>query len=645
MKSLKPAKTDPSVPDRIMSDLDLFLFGEGRHWKLYDKLGAHPMTVNGQQGVGFAVWAPNAQGVSVIGDFNYWDGSANRLHRNGNSGVWEGFVANLGPGTLYKYRVFNHDGHALPDKNDPFGFQFELRPRTASIVADLDQYQWNDAAWMESRKERQAMDAPMTIYEVHLGSWRRHYEGNGYYSYQDMIREMVPYVAKMGFTHVELLPITEYPFDGSWGYQPIGLFAPTARYGTPDEFRALVDAFHQHGIGVILDFVPGHFPLDNHGLAQFDGTHLYDHADPRQGYHPDWNTAVFNYGRHEVSNYLIASATFWADKYHLDALRVDAVASMLYLDYSRKHGEWIPNQYGGRENLEAIDFIRRMNEVVYTEHPGIVTMAEESTSWPMVSRPTYLGGLGFGYKWNMGWMHDTLDYIGHDPIYRAYHHHHLTFGLLYQFTENFILPISHDEVVHGKGSLIQRMPGDEWQKFANLRAYFGFMYGHPGKKLLFMGCEFGQYAEWNFDQGLDWQLLDFPLHAGVLKLVADLNKLVREEPALHQRDFDVDGFEWLEGNDSANSVIAFLRHSAERAHTVMVITNYTPVVRYDYLLGIPFRAKFTEILNTDSAFYQGSNVGNPYELWTTDSPSHGKDQSVRLTLPPLATVVFRVELL
>jgi 1,4-alpha-glucan branching enzyme len=647
MKSKKVSKetAETSSSSGIMSDLDLYLFGEGRHWKLYEKMGAHPMTVNGQDGVGFAVWAPNARDVSVIGNFNYWDGSTHRMHAVGNSGVWELFIPGIGVGEIYKYRIFGHDGTAMPDKTDPYGFQFELRPRTGSIVAELNTYQWNDQSWMESRKERQAMDAPMLIYEVHLGSWRRHYEGNQYYTYRDLARELVPYVADMGFTHIELLPITEYPFDGSWGYQPIGLFAPTSRYGTPDDFRFLVDAFHARGIGVILDFVPGHFPVDEHGLAMFDGTHLYDHADWRQGFHPDWNTAVFNYGRHEVTNYLIAAALFWGEQFHLDALRVDAVASMLYLDYSRRPGEWIPNQYGGRENIEAIDFLRRMNEVWYGEHPGAITMAEESTAWPMVSRPTYLGGLGFGYKWNMGWMHDTLDYIGHDPIHRSYYHHHLTFGLLYQFTENFILPISHDEVVHGKGSLIQRMPGDQWQQFANLRAYLGFMYGHPGKKLLFMGCEFGQYDEWNHDRGLDWQLLGFPLHAGVLKLVADLNGLVRAHPALYERDFEPEGFEWLEGNDSANSVLAFLRYSADRREILMVICNFTPVVRHEYRLGIPFRARFSEVMNTDSQYYQGSNVGNPYEIWTDGIGSHGKEQSILLTLPPLATSIFKVELL
>ncbi len=653
MKAAKLAKTtaahEPEQPATeqsrqfIVSDLDLHLLGEGKHNRLYDKLGAHPMTVDGEAGVGFAVWAPNAQEVSVVGDFNGWDETRHRMYLHRGAGVWELFIPGLGEGTLYKYRIRGAEGHILPDKNDPFGFHFEMRPKTASIVADLEKFQWNDGQWMETRGDRQKRDAPMSIYEVHLGSWRRHYDGNATYSYADMVRELVPYVADMGFTHVEFLPMTEYPFDGSWGYQPIGLFAPTSRFGSPDEFRQLVDAFHQRGVGVILDFVCGHFPVDGHGLAMFDGTHLYDHADWRQGFHMDWNTAVFNYGRNEVSNYLIASALFWADKYHLDGLRVDAVASMLYLDYSRKHDEWIPNQYGGRENLEAIAFLRHMNEVFYQEFPSGVTIAEESTAWPMVSRPTYLGGLGFGYKWNMGWMHDTLDYINHDPVYRSYQHNHLTFGLIYQFNENFVLPISHDEVVHGKGSLLARMPGDQWQRFANLRAYLGFMWGHPGKKLLFMGCEFGQREEWNFNIGLDWGALQDPFHAGVLKLVADLNGTMRREPALHEIEHDVEGFEWLDANDSSNSVLTFLRHSHDRRETVMVVCNFTPVVRHDYRVGVPFQARFTEIMNTDSTAYNGSNVGNFGDRWTEEVEAQGKPYSVQLALPPLSTSFFKAE--
>ena len=602
------------------------------------------MLVGGVAGVGFAVWAPNAAGVSVIGDFNYWDGSTHKMHKHWNGGVWELFIPGVQVGTAYKYRIFTHEGHALPDKSDPYGFQFELRPRTASIVADLSRYQWRDGEWLANRAHTQRHDAPMSVYEVHLGSWRRHWDdGNRFYTYEDLIMELVPYVADMGFTHVEFMPMTEFPFDGSWGYQPIGLYAPTARFGTPEQFKMLVDAFHERGIGVILDFVAGHFPLDEVGLAQFDGTHLYDHADPRQGYHPDWNTGVFNYGRPEVSNYLLANALFWAKEYHLDGLRFDAVASMLYLDYSRKQGEWIPNQFGGRENLEAIAFLKKLNEVFYAENQGALTMAEESTAWPGVSRPTYLGGLGFGYKWNMGWMHDSLDYIEHEPVHRSYHHNHITFSMIYHFDENFVLPISHDEVVYGKGSMLAKMPGDCWQQFANLRAYYGFMWGHPGKKLLFMGCEFAQGMEWNYQQGLDWQLLDIDWHDGVRRTVADLNQLMRREPALHDRDFSPEGFEWIDANDAANSVVSFLRHSADRRETVLVVTNFTPVVRYDYRVGLPGPAKLRELLNTDSMYYRGSNVGNWGEVWSDNVPCSGREHSAKITLPPLATVFFKVE--
>ena len=629
----------------ILSDLDLHLMAEGKHYRLYEKLGAHPAIVDGVAGVTFAVWAPNAREVAVIGDFNYWTTDNHKMYLRREAGVWELFVPGLKAGEHYKYRIIGPDGTTLPDKTDPFGFQFEMRPHTASIVADLKKYQWQDEEWMARRAEANRGDAPMSVYEVHLASWRRHYEGNRFYTYEEMRQELVPYVADMGFTHVEFMPMTEYPFDGSWGYQPVGLFAPTSRFGTPDEFRALVDAFHQRGVGVILDFVVGHFPIDGHGLANFDGTHLYNHADPRQGFHPDWNTAVFNYGRSEVSNYLTACALFWAREYHLDGLRFDAVASMLYLDYSRKAGEWVPNEHGGRENLEAIAFLRRLNEVFYAENPGALTMAEESTSWPMVSRPTYLGGLGFGYKWNMGWMHDTLDYMNHDPIHRSFHHNHLTFGLLYQFTENFILPISHDEVVYGKGSLICKMPGDWWQKFANLRAYLGFMWAHPGKKLLFMGCEFGQVREWNFDAGMDWDLLWDPRHDGVRHLVSDLNRTLRHEPALHECDNDVEGFEWCDANDSVNSVLSFLRHSRDRRESILVISNFTPVPREGYRIGLNFRARFSEIMNTDSEYYGGVNFGNAGGGWTTDEPCQGKPYSVGLTLPPLSTIMLKVELL
>ena len=551
---------DPYRFSGVLGDQDLYLFGEGNHLGLYEKLGAHPMQLEGVSGTSFAVWAPNARRVSVVGGFNFWDGRRHAMRKH-PGGVWEIFIPGIGDGEAYKYEILGPNGELLPLKADPFGFRAEKLPGIASVVHDPSRYEWDDAAWMEDRAARTALDAPMATYEVHLGSWKRNPDGS-YYTYAQLAEELVPYVAQMGYTHVEFLPPTEYPFDGSWGYQPLGLFAPTSRFGSPDDFKRLVDAFHRAGIGVFIDWVPAHFPEDAHGLALFDGTHLYDHADPRQGRHPDWGTLVFNYGRPEVRNYLLSNALFWLSEYHIDGLRVDAVASMLYLDYSRNPGEWVPNVHGGNENLEAVAFLKRTNEVVFGRHPGATTLAEESTAWPMVSRPTSMGGLGFGYKWNMGWMHDSLQYMAEDPINRRYHHDEITFSLAYAFGENFVLPLSHDEVVHGKRSLIEKMPGDEWQKFANLRAYYGFMYAHPGKQLLFMGGEIAQRREWNHDISLDWHLLQESPHRGVQDLIRDLNALYKATPALYEIDFEPAGFEWIEGGDTKNSVVSFLRRGS-----------------------------------------------------------------------------------
>ena len=544
----------------LLTDFDLHLLAEGNHYRSYEKLGAHLREVDGVRGVQFAVWAPNAIEVSVMGDFNGWHPGANRLSVHPQVGIWEGFVPGIGPGALYKYHIVSRYSEYTADKADPYGFAAEIRPNTASKVWDLGGYDWGDDAWMETRGRKQALDAPISVYEVHLGSWARvPEEGNRWLTYREMASKLADYTHHMGFTHVELLPVTEHPFDGSWGYQTVGYFAPTSRFGSPQDFMYLVDMLHQRGIGVILDWVPAHFPTDAHGLGYFDGTHLYEHADPRQGQHPDWGTFVFNFGRNEVRNFLISNALFWFDRYHVDGLRVDAVASLLYLDYGRREGGWIPNQYGGRENLEAVDFLRTLNAAAYGAYPGVMMMAEESTAWPMVSRPTYLGGLGFGYKWNMGWMHDMLDYMSKDPVYRAYHHNRLTFSLMYAFSENFVLPFSHDEVVHGKGSMIGKMPGDDWRRFANLRLLYGYMTGHPGKKLLFMGDEFGQWKEWNHDESLDWALLEYPLHSGLQRWVRDLNTFYRGHPALYQRDTEAGGFEWIDCNDSQRSIVSFRR--------------------------------------------------------------------------------------
>ncbi len=623
----------PQIPD-----FDLHLFNEGKHWHAYQFLGAHPRTVDGIDGVLFATWAPNAARISVVGDFNQWDGRCHPMRVRGGTGVWELFIPGLGPGTLYKFELRNRDSGYIYLKSDPYGQQFELRPSTASVVRNEQPYSWRDGEWMEHRQRHDWQHAPSSIYEVHLGSWQRDEQGN-FLNYRELAHRLVDYVRQMGFTHIELLPITEHPFDGSWGYQTIGNFAATSRFGTPDDFRYFVDHCHRHDIGVFLDWVPGHFPKDPHGLVRFDGSALYEHEDPRLGEHRDWGTLIFNYGRNEVRNYLLSSAVLWLEEYHLDGLRVDAVASMLYLDYSREPDDWVPNIYGGNENLEAIDFLRQLNEVTHTRFPGTVVMAEESTAWPMVSRPTYLGGLGFSMKWNMGWMHDTLEYMKKDPIHRHYHHDVLSFGLLYSFTENFVLPFSHDEVVHGKRSLLYRMPGDEWQRFANLRLLYTYMYTYPGKKLLFMGCEFGQGSEWNFNAILDWYVLEYPFHQGTQRLVGDLNRLYRDVPALHRHDFTVQGFEWIDCHDAAQSVLSYLRRNGDEI--AIVALNFTPLPRFGYRLGVPHPGRYEEIFNSDSAHYAGSNLGNSGTVYADEVPWMGRPYSIVITLPPLAGVVLK----
>ncbi|MCS7206743.1 MAG: 1,4-alpha-glucan branching protein GlgB [Dehalococcoidia bacterium] len=622
----------------LLTDLDLFLFNEGTHTRAYTKLGAHPLVVNGEKGVYFAVWAPNAEHVFVIGDFNAWRKGPHPLRPRGHSGIWEGFIPGVAPGTRYKFHICGRHGYHA-DKADPFAFFTETPPATASVVWDLS-YSWGDSAWMAERRRRNSLDAPIAIYEVHLGSWMRG-EGGRFLTYRELAPLLASYVKKMGFTHVEFLPVMEHPFYGSWGYQMLGYFAPTSRYGTPQDFMYLVDHLHQNGIGVILDWVPAHFPDDAHGLVFFDGTHLYEHADPRQGIHPDWNSRIFNYGRHEVRSFLLSSALFWLDVYHADGLRIDAVASMLYLDYSRKPGEWVPNIYGGKENLEAIAFLRRLNEEVYRAFPDVQTIAEESTAWPMVSRPTYLGGLGFGLKWDMGWMHDTLHYFSRDPIYRKYHHDRLTFRGLYAFSENFILPLSHDEVVYGKGSLLSKMPGDSWQKAATLRLLLGYQYAQPGKKLLFMGGEFGPWQEWNHDSALPWHLLDQPLHRGIQLWVSDLNRLYRQEPALHLHDCQPAGFEWVDCADAEQSVVSFLRKGATPRETILVVCNCTPVPRFNYRVGVPLPGFWRELLNSDAQVYGGSGLGNLGGVQATPIPFHHRPYSLELTLPPLAILFLK----
>jgi len=642
-KNTKPRDIQPAQKGvSLLTEHDIYLFKQGRHFRLYDKLGAHVQAAEGIAGVHFAVWAPNARRVAVIGDFNGWRAEAHPLFpRQDDSGIWEGFIPGVSRGARYKYHLTSQHGNYQVEKTDPFAHHTEVPPRTASVVWDLD-YRWNDQAWMQERGRANALNAPLSIYEAHLGSWRRvPEEGNRSLSYREHASQLADYVHDMGFTHVELLPVTEHPFYGSWGYQTTGYFAPTARYGTPQDFMHLVDRLHQSGVGVILDWVPSHFPTDEHGLVYFDGTYLFEHADPKRGYHPEWNSSIFNYGRHEVRSILISSALFWLEKYHVDGLRVDAVASMLYLDYARQKGEWIPNEYGGKENIAAIQFLRDMNEAVYRDHPGTQTIAEESTAWPMVSRPTYLGGLGFGMKWNMGWMHDTLDYFSHDPIHRKYHHDQLTFSIMYAFHENFVLPFSHDEVVHGKSSLLGKMPGDDWQKFSNLRLMLGYMYGHPGKKLLFMGSEFGQWREWNHDRSLDWHLLEHAPHQGIQRWMKDLNHLYRSEPALFARDFDANGFEWADLHDWEHSIISFLRKGESSDDLMLVVCNFTPMPHTNYRVGVPRGGRWAEVLNSDATLYGGSGQGNLGGVEAAPVPVHGRYHSISLTVPPLGVLFLK----
>ncbi|AUW60222.1 1,4-alpha-glucan branching enzyme [Sphingobium sp. SCG-1] len=634
---------DPYSFGLIIGDLDLYLFNEGRHWELAHVFGAQPRRMDDVDGVAFSVWAPNARRVSVVGEFNNWDGRRHPMRLRQGAGVWELFVPRIGVGTVYKFEIAGADGSIL-QKADPVARHTEAPPSTGSIVAPLPKFRWTDADWMEDRAFSQRPDAPMSIYEVHVGSWLRPSDDpDGTLCWPDLIERLIPYVAEMGFTHVELMPIMEHPFGGSWGYQPLSQFAPSARYGKPEDFAAFVDACHRSGIGVILDWVPAHFPTDAHGLAHFDGTHLYEHGDPREGFHQDWNTLIYNLGRREVAGFLLASAFWWLETFHVDGLRVDAVASMLYRDYSRNAGEWVPNQYGGRENLESVDFLKRMNSVIAERCPGAITLAEESTAWPGVSAPVSQGGLGFTYKWNMGWMHDTLHYVERDPLYRGWHHGELTFGLVYAFSEKFVLPLSHDEVVHGKGSLIRKMPGDSWRKFANLRAYFSFMWTHPGKKLIFMGGEIAQDREWNHDAQVDWELLDQPANAQVQRLVRDLNHVYATEPALHRRDADPRGFQWIVSSDNANSVFVYARFGDDGDPPVVVLLNMTPTPQSDYRIGLPKAGRWREILNSDAEIYGGSNVGNGGEVIAVMTPSHDQPASAAVTLPPLAAVLLRFE--
>ena len=638
---------DPYAFPLQLSEFDLHLFREGTDYRAFEKFGAHLRTINGIQGVHFVVWSPNAIRVSVVGDFNNWDGRIFPMESRGDQGLWELFIPDIPEGTPYKYEIRSKQEPAPFLKADPYAFAAELRPKTASIVKSLAGYKWQDQDWIQRRAAQDPLTQPLAIYEVHLGSWKRlSNEGRRWLTYTELAHDLVPYVKKMGFTHIELLPITEHPFDGSWGYQTTGYFAPTSRFGSPNDFMEFVDVCHQAGVGVILDWAPAHFPDDPHGLAWFDGTHLYDHMDPQKGYHPEWHSRIFNYGRTEVRNFLINSALFWLDRYHIDGLRVDAVASMLYLDYGRKQGEWVPNKYGGNENLEAIDFLRELNVKVHHGHPGIFMLAEESTSWPGVSRPTYVGGLGFTFKWNMGWMHDTLTYFQTNPVYRKYHQGKLTFGLTYAFSENFALVLSHDEVVHGKKALIEKMPGDEWQRFANLRLLFGHMYAHPGKKMLFMGTEFGQSWEWNHDDSLQWHLVDsefsqYNLHRGLQKYVADLNQIYTHEPALYQTDVDSSGFEWIDLTDEDQSVISYIRRANDPANFLICVCNFTPVPRYHYRLGVPKGGIYREILNSDSSLYGGSNAGNGGEVNTIRENWRAFSNSIDITLPPLAVLWFK----
>ena len=633
---------EPCDPASTLGDLDLHLLGEGTHLRAYEKLGAHPRQLGGVDGVSFAVWAPNAKSVAVVGDFNGWDGRCHPLRQPGANGFWETFVPGVGVGALYKFQIHGPEGNLLPLKADPFAFRCEAAPGTASIVHGLQDHPWGDGAWLETRRRTRTHEAPVSIYELHLGSWRRRPDGT-YMTYGEIAADLAPYVSWLGFTHVQLLPIMEHPFDPSWGYQPLGLFAPTSRFGGPEDFKLFVDTLHQAGLGVILDWVPAHFPEDSHGLGQFDGTHLYEHADPRQGRHMDWGTLIFNFGRTEVQNFLIANALFWLDRYHIDGLRVDAVASMLYLDYSREAGQWIPNRHGGRENLEAVAFLRRLNEVVYGHFPDACTIAEESTAWPAVSRPTDQGGLGFGFKWDMGWMHDTLRYLGQGMMARPHHHDQITFSMLYHDSENYVLPLSHDEVVHGKRSILGRMPGDAWERMANLRLLYAWLFAHGGKKLLFMGGEFGQGREWNHDTALDWDLLEQPAHKGIHDLVRDLNGLYRGHTALHQGDCQSGGFAWIDCGDRFNSVLTLLRRGADSADFMAIAFNFTSLTQSGYRVGVPQAGTYTELLNTDSRHYGGRNEGNTGRIRTEPVPAHGFPQSLNLTLPPLAALFLRPE--
>jgi 1,4-alpha-glucan branching enzyme len=635
---------DPYAFSPVLSDLDLHLFGEGKLYKAYDKLGAHGCTHEGVQGVNFAVWAPNAKRVSVVGVFNRWDGRRHPMRSRGGVGIWELFIPGIDKGDIYKFEILPQGGGIPFTKADPYATAAEYRPKTASLVCDVSQHQWNDSTWMEVRKTSDPLKKPLSIYEVHPGSWKRVVEeANRWMTYRELGEHLIPYVKDMGFTHIELMPIVEHPFDGSWGYQATGYFAPTSRFGTPDDFMNFVDACHQAEIGVIMDWAPAHFPDDPHGLAFFDGTHLYDHADPRMGWHPEWKSRIFNYGRTEVKNFLINSALSWFDRYHIDGLRVDAVASMLYLDYARKEGEWLPNQHGGNENLDAVEFIKELNTVAHQEHPGIMTIAEESTAWPGISRPTYVGGLGFSFKWNMGWMHDTLEYFQLDPVHRKFHQDKVTFGLMYAFTENFVLVLSHDEVVHGKKALLDKMPGDDWQRFANLRALYGHMWGHPGKKMLFMGAEIGQWWEWNHDDSLQWHLLEYAPHRGLQQYVADLNRLYQSEPALYQVDFDWQGFQWIDLHDSDNSTLTYIRYAQDQTDCIVCACNFAPIPRAEYRMGVPRGGMYRELLNSDSEIYGGSNIGNGGSVQADPIPWHNQPFSLLVTLPPLSVVFFKPE--
>ncbi|GBE35340.1 1,4-alpha-glucan branching enzyme GlgB [bacterium BMS3Bbin06] len=624
----------------FITAFDLYLFGEGNHLRIFEKLGSHIIERNGLTGVHFAVWAPNAEEVSVIGSFNDWDPARSRMQCLDSSGIWTTFIPKIGKGALYKYHIRSKINGFVRVKTDPYGFFFEERPKTATIIWPLDRYKWNDMDWVEARTKTDQLKKPLSIYEVHLGSWMKREDG-GFLTYRELAEKLIPYAKDLGFTHLEILPIMEHPLDASWGYQSTGYFAPTSRFGRPEDFMFFVDSCHQAGIGVILDWVPGHFPKDDHALRFFDGTALYEHADPRKSEHKEWGTLIFNYGRYEVRNFLLSSAYFWLDRYHIDGLRVDAVASMLYLDYAKNEGEWVPNIYGGKENLEAIDFLKRFNETAHLYFPGIVTIAEESTAWPGVSRPTYLGGLGFTMKWNMGWMHDTLEYFSKDPVHRKYHHSHLTFSLLYAFSENFVLPLSHDEVVHGKKSLLDRMPGDEWQKFANLRTLYGFMYGHPGKKLIFMGGEFGQWWEWDAGSDLQWSLLNEPLHQEMKQYLRDLNRIYKTEPALYEVDFHHEGFEWIDFSNAEESIISFIRKARNPENFLVFVCNFTPVPRQHYLTGVPEPGFYREILNSDAEIYGGTNMGNFGGVETGGNSLHGKPYSIELVLPPLSVLIFK----